>query len=129
MDRARASSGLPEVSMGRFRLIWQLAGFPRKTSLVRKDAVATATTVAMDVAKDGLQEVVKILINNVERPYSWTGANYLPDNNPMQDGGLKPADDYESKLLTLWCISDLIYAVQEGITGLSGGSSTYKSGL
>ena len=110
----------------KFQLIWLLAGFPRKTSLVLKGDVAAVTTFAMDVAEDGLKEVVEIMINNVERPYSWTGANHLPDNNTMQDGGVKPNDDHESKLVALWCISDLICAVQEGITGLSVSAYRYR---
>ncbi|KAF2196928.1 hypothetical protein GQ43DRAFT_360713, partial [Delitschia confertaspora ATCC 74209] len=112
------------------QLIWLLTGLPTTTGQLAKAHIAAVMVFTVSHAERGIDEIVRILINNVEKPYAMTSANQRRQQRIFDEFG---PEDYEmdtdeakfkreskarrekeelqmSKLIGLFCISDILSA-------------------
>jgi U2-associated protein SR140 len=102
------------------KLTHLLSRLPTSTARLRKGDVARITAFAISHAGRGSEEVVRMLIDNVERPFAFSGAN--PErrsghDDAASDGGelsggegkeKEKEDPSSAKLIGLFLISDLL---------------------
>ena len=92
-----------------------LSRLPKTTARLRKGDVARVTAFAIKHAGEGADEVVKMIVANVDRPFAWadTKAEQDRDKDKMEqdeevEKQYEKEDPSSSKLIALYLISDIL---------------------
>jgi U2-associated protein SR140 len=110
-DGERADGAAYLNPLQKAKLTHLLARLPTSTARLRRGDVARVTAFAIGHAGRGSDEVVRMLIDNVERPFALSAAN--PDrprgaDDSNSDDEREREDPSSAKLIGLFLISDLL---------------------
>ncbi|CAI4219910.1 unnamed protein product [Parascedosporium putredinis] len=102
------------------RLAHLLARLPTTLSRIRKGDIARVTAFAITHASRGADEVVDMIVANIDKPFSQTGANpqkksgggkdrdSSPEGEDGKGGANESNDDSAARLVGLYVISDVL---------------------
>ncbi|KAK5995149.1 hypothetical protein PT974_03545 [Cladobotryum mycophilum] len=120
-DNRESQDGEQEKSflnpLEKSKLVHLLARLPTTLSKVRKGDIARVTAFAITHLSRGVDEVVDLIISNVVKPFSLTGANPLKKNEAkeLQQGAgaeetatNEAADASAASLVGLYAVSDIL---------------------